>query len=252
MASPPRIRLALRVLARRRAHFAVTAAAAAALMLALAALLGLLGLVIEVVRPSAVAVQGGLLLVLVAYLLVSMPMLGLLAAVVRTLTVVSAVGQRARPDLVAALGGLGLVMLARRARMRRSPLGWLTDPLGSVTGFALGRWVPPPAAGMLDAVLELAGADPAANPSRGAGHVALATVLAGLAALALAWLAGPPWPGIALALLVPLFPLAGAVGAAVRGVLAGARDVCVFERTATAFQDLLRPLHRVLASPASR
>ncbi|MCA1812342.1 MAG: hypothetical protein LC624_00135 [Halobacteriales archaeon] len=237
MASAPRLRPALRVLARRRAYLAALGAAWLALTLVLALVLGVVLLVARLLPAEWPAAQVGLLVAALVYAPILALACSWLAAGIRGITLFTAVSDQRGAGLVGGLGGLGLFLLARRFRVRRSVLTWLTDPMGSAAGYAASRVLP--LGNPLEALAEMEGLDPPRNPARGAGWLTLGVWAAGLAAYVLAGLGPAPLESVVALLLVPLIPFGAVLGAGVRGVLAGAWDRYLLERTAGSIDDTL-------------
>lgn len=224
-----RLSAAVRVLARRRAYLAAMAAAGLVLTGSLVVLMAFAGLWAWALPDAWGLDVVGPVVALLLWLPLLAAALSFLSLGVRTYTLWTSGPPPTTPaQMVGGLGGLGVHLLGRRLRARRGVLGWITDPWGAAAATVLSRTLPPEHP--MAALLQAAGLEPRRPPTRGAGWLALGVALTGLAA----WLVADQLsPALGSLLLAPFLLMVAAsllLGAAVKGVLAGAWDRYLMDR----------------------
>jgi hypothetical protein len=132
--------------------------------------------------------------------------------------------------MVGGVAGLGLFLAGRRLRARRGLLGWLRDPWGAAASTVVRRAIPPDHP--MAALLQVAGLEPRRPPTRGAGLLALGLMLTVVAV----WFAigqwDASWGAFLLGPMLLILPWFAVLGAAVKGVLAGAWDRYLLDKMA--------------------
>lgn len=228
---PNRHTAALRVLARRRAYLGAMAAAGLVLSGALVMLFAFAAFWAAVL-PDAWALDGATLVVAaLLYLPFSIVVLSFLTTGIRAYTVFSSGPPPRTPmGMAGGMAGLGLYHMGRRLRARRGILGWVTDPWGAAASKVMQHTLPP--THPLASLLEVAGIEPRKSPTRGAGWLALAVALTGVAIVLAAQQLDPALGSLLIAPMIVLLPLAGVLGASVKGVLGGAWDRYLMDKMA--------------------
>lgn len=212
-----RVSSALRALARRRAYLGAIAAAGMLLQLVLVTLLGLAALVVRLLPAEWGAGPVVVTLAVVAFLPVLALVLLFLRLSVRAYTFYAAGPPPPGAASVRVQRGPG-PMQVRLFRM-------LADPAAAAQGPPVGVGLTLPST--------------KGKPTRGGGALGWGLVLGGIAAWRAVAMLAPGLGTLVLAVLVVWVPIALLLGAAVKGVLAGAWDRFVAERMAAEAQGAL-------------